>query len=567
MNLNIFKENDTTNDNNLIDTNFNSAEAILKRNAILNENNKVIESEPITGDRKLISDGINNEQTQNEQVFTSDISFDLLTKVFKYKGTEFSSGEFQQIEDSKDFIAVRTVERKKCKAMGIVLYATKDEYSTDKEINKKIHLFGEDIQKKEEFVKRVFVFFQALNKVYYNFEIDNIIAGHEHGENNGKCHLQIIIEFKKETDLKMFPGEFYLNDINYIFMAQKARNSKALQNYCKKDGDFFYLYPDKAIRFIYKKDKKGIATDKLDAFATVVQNPELSKEEKMDLLLTYEPRTALTMYKNLEYAIDKQTTESVINFEWVYPGHLSGEYRRVVTNWYNNYCVPDLSRRKCLFIYGEPNCGKTQLAKRLVNHESYYVYCRSNFNSDDLANKSPKLLILDDMEFLNSKNHETFKALMSGEHTSIRDCYVNYAWKHMVPCIMITNKKSMFKYIYNHPEYKSRCVYLTISPGDYLGPPGTEPNNDCSMEGYIYPEMQNFIEKTYEIRNDNESKTDFSDRKRDRSRDKEILELRNKNLNLEEENKKLLSMLSNYKNFLDASCPTNNITSSMIFKK
>ncbi len=469
---------------------------------------------------------------------------------FKCKILQNFNEHFDQVEDSSHAIAIKEIQKSgtKKKAFGMVIYATKNFYANDPEIDAEGHLFDED--NKVEHINKVLEFLKHLCEFTYGLEVDQIILGHEHGDKNKKCHFQIIIELKTETQKVILPGEFWIGLRNYIFMAQKARNPHALKLYCKKDGDFYYLYPDKAVKYVYKKDKKGEPTDKIDAFATVVQNPNMDKEDKMALLLNHEPTKAITMYKNIEYAIDKITSEVIPDFQWSFPEYMVGNsFYNLFEDWFNNQCKPDgLDRRRGLVIYGERNCGKSRFARSLVNHPSYYIEFSGLFNQNALLGKTPKLLILDDINHYKEDNKESWKRLMVGQTTNINDKYTNIHWTYEIPCILVTNNKNLFTNMLMDLEFKTVCNFFSIPKGTYIGPPGTEPKGFDQVIASLDPEMQEFLEFRRQKREKfiNDKEEGSLNFKRERSRDRERDDDYEK---LKKENERLKNQIDSYRKF------------------
>ena len=430
---------------------------------------------------------------------TNTLKFSMAEVVndFKYKGSmDFKNCE--HIDDSECAISVKDPEfskkKSKKKAFGVVVYSTKDFYKNTPEENKDLHICeGEQRQ-------TMMNIFETLFRTYYGLEITQIVQGHEHGTENCKCHMQMIVSLAQETQRNIFPGEFKIGNNTYIFMAQKARNTYALTNYCKKDGDFVYLKPELAIKYVFKVDKKGEPTEIINPWATLVQNKDImSKEQAQDLILTHEPRTAITMFKNIEYAIDKMCKPNAPEFQWKFPDwctedtHCMNEINRI-KDWYIKYCIPeDLLRRKALILYGPHAIGKTNFVKSFVNDESYYVHSQSNFNEGQIKGKTPKLLIMDDMLYPKTDTVECWKQLLTGQKTSIRDAYLNFQWNYSVPCVVLTNKKAIFQRLALDPEFAGRCVVVEVR--NYMGPPGTQPHELQSNDLFIYEDTREDLEQ------------------------------------------------------------------------
>ncbi|AXH73950.1 MAG: replication-associated protein [Cressdnaviricota sp.] len=419
--------------------------------------------------------------------------------------------EFNHLDDTTHFVSNKQVSQSNCSSLGIVVYGNSSFYSVHPLENKNKHLPW--LVNDQDFYRFLFLsVFEHFGKVPAQ-----IVFGHEHGTNNQKCHLQICVTFSEpfrgtfrpclvdfaritEDPLNELP-----NDFSLLFMAQKARNANALKNYCMKDGQFFYLYPDKAIQIVRKKDKQG--NEKVDAFATVVKNRDLmTQEQAQDLILTHDPRTGITMFKNVEYALQKMLKDDAPPFEWRFPEHLKGKYP-LVEKWYEDYCITDLPRRKALLLYSKERClGKTTFATSLVNHEKYVAVFRNTF-TNPLPGQEPKLLVLDDMAPYNTDNKETWKALVASEPTAIRAAYTNFRWEYRVPCIITTNNLFLLKQLLFSSDFKHQICFQEIT--EYMGPPDTQPKGMTTIQASISDETMFMLQKMQ-----NESDEKFLAKKR-----------------------------------------------------
>lgn len=400
--------------------------------------------------------------------------------------------EFDQIEDTTIAISVKQTSQHSGISLGMVIYAEPTFYSADKDKNEDIHLPG--VTNKETRDLYIFIL-SSLFFDHYGVKPKQIVFGHEHGFSNGKCHLQICVLFNQSFRSTVKPGFFTVDFpvvaplgidqniglVRFLYMAQKAKNPRALLNYCMKDGDFFYSDPSAAIQYVHKKNAKGELTDKIDAFATVVKNRTLMDvSQAKDLILTHEPRTGITLYKNIESALNSEMAKSLPSFEWRYPEYLLNRYP-TIERWFNQWCKPDdLSRRKALLLYSDKRCmGKTEFSLSLVNDPAYVVIFRNSF-VDSVKDKQPKLLILDDMSPYSTNNKETWKALVASQPTAIRDAYMNYNWEFRVPCIITTNNLFLVQQLYRSKDFNTQVVFQEIS--EYMGPDGTQPQGMFEVE-------------------------------------------------------------------------------------
>lgn len=477
------------------------------------------------------------------------------------------SEEFNYIDNENEVGSIqREVPRSgtKKKAFGVVIYGDRTIYTNDINTNKNIHIHGEE-ENKNNHIKKVIETLENIFKNKYQLQVNNIILGHEHGTTNGKCHYQIVVELKEETQKNIMPGKFKIGEKNHIFMAQKARNNHALKQYCKKDGDVYSLREVEKIKYIYKINKKGEETTQVDPYATAHNNPHLTAEEKMGLIIRHDPRTATCNYKNIEYCFQKTSEEIVPEFEWKFPDRMMTDSRySIIKSWFFNYCQPaNMDRRKALVIHGYRGSGKSRFAEELVNHPVYRVSFSGNFNNENVKGKKPELLILDDINHYNDQNKEAWKRLCVGQPTNIRDAYTNLHWPYSVPCIIVTNNKNLFANLMLEEEFRTQCIFYNIGEGAYIGPEGTQPEKINTVESDLTAEMAEFIQWKKQQRESKFKKVDDEEellKKRERSRDKDI-EIQK----LKKENDKLRAQVHNYKRFLDASCPSNAVTISNLF--
>lgn len=413
------------------------------------------------------------QQNQNEFVYPEEYEYD--------------NQNFKQFDDNDVGLVIKNKKRFHTKSLGIVIYADTDFYDDNKDSNLTHHLPNRT---------QVILYIQQMFLKRFKIEVKQIVCGHEHGKENGKCHFQIIVELQNNLLTFVKPSSFTLNGFKYLFMAQTARNNHALKNYCKKDGDFEYLFSDKVMKKVYKLDKEGNPTTNVDACLTLISNPQLTKEEKIDLMKTYAPHQVVNNFRNIEYFIEKNTVEDIPILQWNFPEHLKGKYP-LIEDWFFKYCVNHEEDKRCkaLLLYSSKRAlGKTRFAQSLVNHENYFVIFRNNFNNENLKDKNPKLLILDDMNFFTNNNKESWKALIAGEQCSIRDAYCNLQWNYRVPCIITTNNLIMINQIRHSDEFKTQIIIQEIDT--YIGPPGTEPNDLFSIQEEL---SQNTLEKLQEL--------------------------------------------------------------------
>lgn len=364
------------------------------------------------------------------------------------------------------------------KSLGVVVYGTKTYYKETFEENKEIHL-----PLKENFHIHLKNIFEEELKTP---EISQIVVGHEHGGKKNKCHYQAFIEFSKVSRNTIKPFTTTREGFEFLIMVQKAKNKLKLINYCQKEKDFTALYPEKLINTV--KDGK-----KTDAFKTIFMNREKfeTKEEALDLALYLETKTGMLQFNNLQKSIDYLIKPKLPPFAWNFPERIKEKYPEI-HSWFIKNCLIDpreFQRRKALVLYSaERAMGKTTFAKELVPHEDYYIIFRNTFTIDQLQKKKEaRLLIMDDMVPYTSQTKETWKALFSGEKTSIRDAYLNSEFNFNIPCILTTNNKNLFLNLMCENEFKYQAVFIEIK--EYLGPEGSEPEQFRTFEANISQEM------------------------------------------------------------------------------
>lgn len=418
--------------------------------------------------------------------------------------------------------------RVQAKVIGMVVYSTKSLYKDDTNENLSIHIK----YSKEEVMEMLLGWTSKLEA-----DVDQITIGHEHGNLNGKCHYQVVIFLTKPINLRVQP--FHSQDNNLIFMFQKARNPRALQTYCMKEHDFTHLYPHKCLKKVQVLDKKGNPTNKINPYETIISNlGNLSKEDMRDLIQTHAPKDYFMGQSNISKAIDSLFKKPLPEFEWIWPNwadNLTNQAEiSLIKQWFYKWCTPsNLPRRQALVLYGKPCLGKTKFCENLVNHTNYLVRFINRFNKDAMDEKTPKLLILDDMQYPSSDNIECWKQLLTGQTTSIRDCYMNYQWKYEIPCIVLTNRLEIVTRFIKDPNFEGRVDIVEIS--DYLGPPDTQPIDLTRSNYSLKPETWSQIrekEKKFAEKKNRKQNTrrvvnmNLMKQITRNSREKEILELK-----------------------------------------
>ena len=397
------------------------------------------------------------------------------------------------------------------KSFGIVIYMDDSVYKDDPDLNMEIHFpVAKDI-----------VFYHLL-KTFYDKGIcnknalDYAIVAHEHGDKEKKCHMQIFLTFDKKIGRQIKPGNFMINDITYLYMAQNAKTPAKLRNYCRKTGDFVEFMPQSSIRDILKENNMiDELVDVDDPYDLLLNKEDLSDKQ----IKTISKNCQVIEYKKDFMSNSKKIYETyntyikiekeVPDFKWQFPQHIfkhiedfsdsidskSITFVKLYT-WFKTYCEPEgYFRRKALFLFSlKGGVGKSYFARSLVPEISicnspYYVYCRGSLDASEFMrkDKTAKLVILDDVNYID-KDIEIWKALTVSEPTNIRSPYYNFPWKHSLPCIMLSNNIKTLKYWLEAEDLKTRCLFIGID--FYIGPPETDNVENHRTDSFLSCDIQ-----------------------------------------------------------------------------
>ena len=397
------------------------------------------------------------------------------------------------------------------KSFGIVIYMDDSVYKDDPDLNMEIHFP----------VTKDIVFYHLL-KTFYNKGIcnknalDYAIVAHEHGDKEKKCHMQIFLTFDKKIQRQIKPGNFMINDITYLYMAQNAKTPAKLRNYCRKTGDFVEFMPQSSIRDILKENNMiDELVDVDDPYDLLLNKEDLSDKQIKSIFKNCQ----VTEYKKDFMSNSKKIYETyntyikiekeIPDFKWQFPQHIfkhvedfsdsidsqSITFVKLYT-WFKTYCEPEgYFRRKALFLFSlKGGVGKSYFARSLVPEISicnspYYVYCRGSLDASEFMrkDKTAKLVILDDVNYID-KDIEIWKALTVSEPTNIRSPYYNFPWKHSLPCIMLSNNIKTLKYWLEAEDLKTRCLFIGID--FYIGPPGTDKVENHRTDSFLSCDIQ-----------------------------------------------------------------------------
>ena len=135
------------------------------------------------------------------------------------------------------------------KSFGVVAYAEANFYSDDKQVNLEksmpmdVDAFMEELEK-------------AFNEKLKNSvaKVKNILAGHEHGKENGKCHYQCVVDLTCKGRITKQPGVLEHNGVKILYMFQETMEHKDLVRYCKKEKNYKWLR-DTRLVFVFLQQK------------------------------------------------------------------------------------------------------------------------------------------------------------------------------------------------------------------------------------------------------------------------------------------------------------------------
>ena len=379
----------------------------------------------------------------------------------------------------------KEIKNNNTKSIGMVMYMPTDEYSDKEEENENKHI--EDCEAPSILAKILKKIFEQL----YKMEIVELIMGHEHGEKNRKCHLQIIIIFEKVFRKIITPGvlriQYEGKKIDLLYMQQKAKNPNALKNYCKKERDATIVKGEEMEKFEFGES--------MDPYEYIIQNREkLTLDEGRELLFK-KPADYFKCSSNMELALKNIIIEKPpVPFKWMpVPEYLKEYYLSggftfydVFNNWYNMYCVNGefLDRKKALCLFSSKrSLGKSYFVRHLVSHQDYILEFNNTFCQKKNLNKGVhKLLLLDDMRF-NVNDIEMWKSLVASEPTTLRAAWLNEPLTERLPCIITTNDFNIIKIFHGNERFATQVVIIEIEK--YMGEPGTEREDLKKYEFYL----------------------------------------------------------------------------------
>lgn len=449
-----------------------------------------------------LSDSDNSEDTLYDQSvnpsardytlkdYNIDINEDFfMIKVWvkKNKGPDEVTNMLEDIASSNEVSEnIYKTIKNNSETIGMVFYM-ENGYSEFPEHNQTIHI---PFVHEEVFAKIFNIVLTDLLKV----SITQIIIGHEHGDKNRKCHLQVCVKFQTKLTKILNPGKIEITRFDntktsLLFMQQKGRNSQALMQYCQKENDFEVLYPDLMLKL---QKKKG----KIDPFSTLVKNKHcLDRNEAENLLFYHDPLRFFTQFSNIQKALERVFYKELPVFEWRKP-YLPSNYTVPVDNqrvpfapifekWFENYCLKDSQRKKALCLFSKKRAlGKTTFARSLVNDVGFILEYNNIFNNQNIAKRKQDLhlLLLDDMT-ITKDNSMIWRSLVASEKTTIRGFFCSDTYDLNLPCIITTNDINMLTIFLKDPLFKTQVSVVEID--QYMGPPETIRNDLMCIETFV----------------------------------------------------------------------------------
>ena len=381
-------------------------------------------------------------------------------------------GQLISIGETSVSTNVFKVFRNSSLSIGMVMSLEPDKYSRNKIANSNIHIpFA--VGYNTLFPKIVYV----IVSNFLGKKPKQITVGHEHGNRENKCHLQICVKFYEALSRFLFPG--YVNirykeqEFKLLFMQQMGRNSKALAKYCEKGKDFSRLFNGDT-------DDKDTFDGKGVYYEICRKKNEISIDEAREMIILNDPKGYFLSQMNYERALMQIVRPKLPPFYWVFPPksdyiwkvevNVDGSEKKklfmdVFINWFNNYClyVGPSNRRKALCLYSDRRAiGKTWFVEHLVNHPGYILKYRNTFVTKPI-DPQIKLLLLDDMRMIDKRNFETWKGLVASENTTMRDTYVNDMFEKSVPCIITTNNFEMFTTFCRSRMFNTQVVSIKVN--------------------------------------------------------------------------------------------------------
>ena len=425
----------------------------------------------------------NNDKDKDKDKDNDNMIIEKINKVAEKN--EISDNKYVEMKNNKS------------KSIGVVMYLQDSKYSNDANENKNIHIKGANAPSfLAKIIKKIF-------EILYEVNITELIMGHEHGELNKKCHLQIIILFDKMFRKLMKPGALKIitedSIVCLLYMQQKTNNVYALKNYCKKERDATIVRKDEIIKFNYDENK--------DPFLYIKNNyNKITIDEGRERLLEYDAQMYFRNSTNFENALKKIIIEEPsVPFQWMpIPEYLKtffladgSSFYDTFNIWYQRYCIngENLDRKKALCIYSAKRAmGKSYFVRHLVPDPAYVLEFNNTIAPKKNLNKGiHKLLLLDDMKIISENSKAMWKSLVASEPTTLRGAWVNEEFIERLPCIITTNDIEMLKIFHDDPLFNTQVFIIEINK--YMGAPGTQREDLMKNEFVISDETAEILRK------------------------------------------------------------------------
>ena len=418
-----------------------------------------------------------DKRTLNLDIDEKKIEVDIYNKKNDDKKSNVIINSINNNSEESEVSNNKYVEMKnnKSKSIGIVMYMQDRDYSDNKEENLNIHI--KEASAPSFLAKIIKYIFEKL----YETIIIEVVMGHEHGDKNNKCHLQIIIIFEKMFRKLMKPGALKIKYDNKIicllYMQQKTKNAYALKNYCKKERDATIVRNNEIKKFDLEEE---------NPFIFIKNNRDkITFDEGLEKILDYDAELYFKTSNNMDNALKRLIVENPpVPFRWMpIPDYLKEYYLpdgstfyETFSKWYNKYCINEqnLERKKALCLFSaERSMGKSYFVRHLVSHEDYVLEFNNTICMKKNLNKGiHKLLLLDDMKIINENNKSMWKSLVASEPTTLRGAWINEEFKERLPCIITTNDLEMIKIFRDDDFFRTQVITIEITK--YMGEPGTE---------------------------------------------------------------------------------------------
>lgn len=204
---------------------------------------------------------------------------------------------------------------------------------------------------------------KALQKITerHGWSIEKYVIAREEHEETGGNHYHAYMRFGSKInakDTRIF--DLHWEDAHYHFMHRgKVRSSKAVEAYCKKDGDWISNY-------------------ELNTVWHRVMSRDVSVEQAITMISQEAPRDLAINGERIESNL-KRFKSTPIGYKSKYTMDDFQEPPALI-RWMKDQMEADIpERKKCLILLGDTGYGKTQWARTYVERHMYF---RGHFNID-----------------------------------------------------------------------------------------------------------------------------------------------------------------------------------------